>query len=1152
MRTNLRLSQVLSTVLLGLFLASFAYGQRGVGAVTGTVTDPTGAVVPGATASLLNTETGMKKSMATNSAGIYRFEFVDVGKYNLTLVAKGFANYEWDGLVVTVGQVVTHNITMELGKTGTVVTVEAQGVQLVQTESSEVSGLIDRNTLAALPLEVRDPGAFVNLMPGAVPSSLGNVEFNGSTRGAAVNGSRGGTGNFLIDGFDNNDQGQGGRGHNTTGSLPGAITGISPDAVQEFRVETNDFNAQYGRQSGFVADAVMKSGTNQIHGSAFEYNRNQSITANDFFSNANGSKDALVRNQFGGSLGGPLKKDKVFLFGAVEIQRLRQNAPNLVTSVAPSFVNFVQGGGYANFMESSPDGACAQIFGESCPGVFAHSRTLGPIASSLLSKYPYPAPTRSFSSDSGGYFPVFFGLPITYPVDLFGQADVRNASTLNENRFSFKFDYNFNANNRLTAVMAFDDFDTLDSSLGTDGLGSPYFPIASPNRAQDWGVTYTHVFSPTVVNDFKFSYLRHNSDFPRNIDPTVPSIVTTFDPLGVGIGMTSALPQFFTDGQFQYQDHLAITKGRHSLNIGFEYRRTRNGSVFAEGRDGLWLPYDTENLLTDGWAASDFEDAAFGGALLGSYYYATVSINPTTGTLPEYYRGYRANEYGTYIQDDWKVAPRLTLNLGLRYDYMGPPHNFRPGLDSNFYFGPGTVPISTTSDNPFFPTNSVAYAREATATFIQKNSHIWNQDRNNFGPRFGFAWDVTGNQKTVMRGGFGMYYDRIWNNLFENIRFNPPYYSDNYVGFLFNGVPSGPEVTPTLFTIPVDTAAYNNPAYKPKANPRHMNEGMVTPYTEQVHFGIQRMLTNNMMFEINYIGTFGHKLTGVADLNTFDGRAVYDPDGNPYFSTKRPNTTIGSDNARGNYFNSNYHALQLQFTKRMSSGLQFQSNYTYSKAMDYVSDAFNNRAAVGNNGFGTMDIMNYGLDYGPADFDLRHRFVLSLIYDLPFWKSNRWAGGWRVGSIVTMQTGLPFTVYNGSADYNGDGKNIDRPDFVGAGKPNAVVFNRSISPADPGYMNISDFADPKLDPAINGGYWRDGNLSRNGLNGPGYANVDLSLAKTFKIKERASLQIQFNFFNTFNRVNFAPPTNNVSDPTFGMSTADFGSRVGQVAARLDF
>lgn len=247
--------------------------------------------------------------------------------------------------------------------------------------------------------------------------------------------------------------------------------------------------------------------------------------------------------------------------------------------------------------------------------------------------------------------------------------------------------------------------------------------------------------------------------------------------------------------------------------------------------------------------------------------------------------------------------------------------------------------------------------------------------------------------------------------------------------------------------------------------------------------------------------------------------------------------------------------MQVQFIKRRSHGLQFQSNYTWSHALDYVSDAFNNRAAVNNQGLGTLDVLSRRLDYDRADFDLRHRSVTSVLYELPLFRQNRWAGGWRVGTIVTLQTGLPFNIYEGSFDSNADGKFIDRPDYAGNGDPNIVAINRSVSPADPGYVRTQFLVDAVMDPNVNKGLWRDGRLGHNVLTSPGYANVDFTLNKAFRITERASFSLQFNFFNLFNRTNFfIDPTSgsNMSSPSFGQATATFGPRIGQFAARIDF
>ena len=334
-----------------------------------------------------------------------------------------------------------------------------------------------------------------------------------------------------------------------------------------------------------------------------------------------------------------------------------------------------------------------------------------------------------------------------------------------------------------------------------------------------------------------------------------------------------------------------------------------------------------------------------------------------------------------------------------------------------------------------------------------------------------------------------------------------------------------------------------------------MDENIVAPYIEQVFFGIQRELSASMALEVNYIGTFGHKLTGIVDLNTFPGRALFDANQNLIFSDTRPNPNIAVDNARGNYYNSSYHALQVQVTKRMSHGLQFQSNYTWSKALDYVSDAFQSRQGTLDNIY-PRDTLNRALEYGRADFDLRHRFVASVLYELPLFRSNRWAGGWTAASIITLQTGLPFQIFDSGLDANADGHFDDRPDFVGSGKIDSII-NHSKSPADE-YFRTKDvqgndlFVAPMLDPSVNGGLWRNGRLGRNVLSSAGLAVLDFSLQKKFRLTERVSLRLDFNFFNLFNRANFALPTGNLSSSQFGRSTATFGPRIGQFAARIDF
>lgn len=1147
----------LGLVCLLFALALPCFGQLGKGVVTGTVTDPSGAVIPNATVQLVNKGTSVVRSTTSNASGIYRFEFTDPGTYTLRVSAAGFATYELTNLDVTVGQTVTSDVQLEVRAATQTVTVEAGGVQLVNTANDEISGLVGRSTIQNLPLEIRDPTAFVNLQPGAVPDV-----FNGSTRGAAVNGQRGGTGNFMVDGSDNNDYGQGGRSHNTIGTLPGGMVSISPDAVQEFRVVTNNFSAEYGRQGGFVADVLLRPGTNTLHGSLFEYNRNSTTTANDFFSNKSGLHDRLVRNQFGGSLGGPIKKDKAWIFGSVDIQRLRQSTPITGTGIRQQFVDFVNNGGFANFVNQNQ-----AAFGLSgpidCSNPSNPGCTLGPIFKQLDSKWPLPrangpvAPGDYLSTSGNIANPD--GTPVQYPVPIFGASAYSARNTLNENRWTLKYDQSLSSRDTLTAHYIYDDFGSFFGGQGGDFL-NPAFNEPAPARSQQGAFGYTHIFAPTVVNEFKATYLRANADFPCQ-DCQVPSI-GTIDALSWGFGTTSSLPQNFTENTFQYQDNLAINRGHHSFKVGGEYRRTRNGSFFSADFDGLYEIWDTENFLTDG-AIGDL-------AGLGGFYLGEAAINPSSPTpaLPDPYRGYRANEFSYYGEDSWKVLPRVTLDLGLRYDYFGVPHNYRPNIDSNFFFGsssltqcvirnatgkqvclPGAGVTNPVSTNPYYPVNAFT-AAEFGGTFKIRNSEIWNKDTNNFGPRFGLAWDVEGNQKTVVRFGGGVFYDRIWNNLFENIRFNPPLFAFSQVGLFFNGFAPGPISDPGFYSVPVNVANFAGAGATP--SPRHMDQNLVTPYTEQANFDVQRQLADNWLLDVSYIGTFGHKLTGVVDLNTFDGRT------SPGHSTRRINPNIGGDNARGNFYNSNYHALQVRITKRFSQGFQFDGNYTWSHALDYVSDAFNNKAG---GSYRPEDTFNRKLEYGNADFDIRHRLVGDWVWDLPVFRSSRLLGGWSLSGIVELQTGSPFTIYDSAVDSNYDGYHTDRATFLGTGNISSAIHH-GVSPAD-GYIWPGTFG-PTPHPAP--GVPTDGMLARNALFGPGYFNTDASISKAFHLGERADLKFVFSAFNAWNRPNFSmvPTQGNagvgdVSNSLFGVAqntvqpnNTGTGARVLQFALRIDF
>lgn len=1165
--------------LIGLSSLTVAFAQTGTGELRGLVTDASGAIVPNVQVTLTNSATGDTRATTTTESGVYDFLALPVvGSYTLHVSAKSFRAVQIEGIVVSVGSVATHDIKLEVGTATEEVTVEAN-TQMVQTAESQVSELVPREIWQEMPLEVRNQNSFIELVAGASPQ-----DDSGNNRGAAVNGAREGAGDYLLDGVDNYEQGQGGRGQISGFDKGGAAVSISPDAIEEYRVITNSFEPEYGKAGGFITDTVLKSGTNKFHGSAFEYNRIQDFAANDFFSNRAGLRDHLVRNQYGASIGGPIVKDKTFFFGSFELHHARQSSPVTTTGTTSQFLNFVQSGGFETFEESNPMGVCMQYLGATCPGALSMASTTGPIFNELYKKGPYPLATSGFSNTAAGLYTGGTCViqtvsgpqssPCAYPVPVYGTVSLSDPNNEDEERFSLKIDHSFGAHDNLTGVYAYQNATSVNPFNGGYNLIGP--PAITDGRGQDLGITWNHNFGTNILNTARIGYLRHRLDFPPPAGYLgIPSYLT-LDPMGVDFGLYSGLPQWFTENQFQFADSLAIVKGKHSFKMGGEYRRIRNGSTFDDDRYSTVWSWGIEDTMTDLGFSSQFEQyyasqngGAFPfGAAFGSAYMMSAAVNPSTGQSPDFYRGYRGNEYAAYFQDDFRVSSRLTLNYGLRWDYFGPPHNFQPNIDSNLYFGSTATPAPTKTSNPFFP-GSPFFASESTATFQVRNHDIWNPDLNNFGPRLGFSWDPQGRGNLVIRGGFGIAYDRIFNNVFENIRFNPPFYSDNQIGTLINGVAVGaaPQETPGLLTNPFTSiAAFNNPAFAPVPNPRHMDQNMVTPYYEQVHFGAQWQFGKGFMFEPEYVGTFGHKLIGLTDINTFDGRLACPPGtytsgpcfANGYvngFPDTRINTSIGADNYRNNCCSSNYHALQLTLRRSFRSGLGMQVNYTYSKALDDLSDLFNNRT-----GEHPADNMNPAYDYGPADFDVKHRFVATVSYQIPFMKGNRFLGGWSTNAIIVRQSGHPFSPYDGSGTYdlNKDGYDTDR---VIATVPLSQTINHSVSPAD-GYLNASDWmgangSTPYSCPAsVNGGLWCNAPIGRNSVVGPGFANIDFNLSKAFKVTESAKLTLQANVFDLFNHPNLEVPVTNVQAANFGQSTSTFGDfgghRIMQLAVRFDF
>jgi hypothetical protein len=1193
----------LVVVLLTLTGAMAAQGNAGQGAVAGNVTDASKAVIPGAHVVLANPSIGYKSETTTNSEGHYSFTALTVGAgYSVTVTAKGFSTGVVTDFSTSVGTVITQNVALAVGAESTTIEVAGGNVEQVQTDTTAVSQLIDNQVWQDSPLSVRNSNSFVGLVAGASPVAV-------SGRGYAVNGARSGTGNFQVEGADNNDQGLGGAG----------IVTISPDAIQEYRVITSVPAAEYGRAGGFTTDTVLKSGTKTWHGSAFEYNRIQALAQESWTDSKVPAgtpplRDKLIRNQFGGSIGGPIYKDRTFFYATAEFERQSQGGSGTYTGITQDFYNFVKSGAYQTWMEGTTQqslmtktdpstgavvdgqGFCPEVTGgtgvagATCPGQFSGTSSLGPIFSQIYAANPqfYPFGTQNqtpFPTDlllgegnitNGEYL----------PVNIYGTGFVVDPYKFNENRGSIKLDHKLTSKDQLSFSYL------LDLTNGTykydGGEGYPGPSELQVGGAQLFTARYTRTLTANLLNDFKAGYTRH----VNNIESAAPfGLASEFvaDSPSTGFGAAGGIPQLFTENEFTYEDAVSYSHGKHNMKGGFRFIRTRNGSSFYNDVNGTVGFWGAPGLLTDARNEIDGEayldgssttatpaPGSFQGSL-GSLYYLSASQDPSTQQAPDPYRGYRANEFSAYAEDDWKITPRLLLSYGVRWEYFGPPHNFKAGVDSNVYFGSATS--ITSSGNPFEPNvpllageqgaafKCVGYVPCGNAVLNPNNpagyaapanrSTIWNRDLNNFGPRFGFSYDTFGNGKLVVRGGFGVGYDRLYNNVYENIRFNGPHFVDNTLGY-----GAGASGVPFSTTTAVVTPTFHGNSLLSGANPvpRHVNQNLKTAYYEQIHFGVETQIAKGYVLEANYIGTLGRQLVGIENANTFEGRvacysgssttqkALCKAAGYTTLPTSRPTSLFGNDNFRTNGFSSNYSGGQVSLRKGYSNGFQFLLNYTYSKAMDEISDVFTVRSGA----TGITSPYNPSAQYGPADFDVRHLAVFTVNYRTHSERHKLLLAGWGLSPTLNMRSGAPIYTKDGNSSYdpNKDGTTgVEKIIYSGPGTIKNAL-NHAHSPYT--QVIVPGSYKPYTCPAtVNAGLFCDVPGDRQSLYGLRQYNLDAALSKHIDLTEKFKLTLQAAFFDVDGHPEWADPVGDINSSNFGKSLSA-GHREGQLSGRIDF
>ncbi|MFZ1010046.1 MAG: carboxypeptidase regulatory-like domain-containing protein [Candidatus Sulfotelmatobacter sp.] len=1033
-----------------------AMGQIQNGQFTGTVTDASGAALAGAKVTMTNSATNLSVSTTTNGTGVYYAKELPIGVYKITVEASGFKTFENNGVTLDAGTIARVDVKMQLGAAREVVEVTGEASQ-VNTEEAKLAITVGTAQIENLPLNGRNVYDLMQLAPGAV--NVNGVDFENG-HGTVVNGLREDFNGFLINGVANK-------------GLSGGVNNTPiEDTVQEFQQLQLNMSAQYGNSAGTINNLVTKAGTNSYHGSLWEYVRNDKFDANEYFLNQNGvTKPALRFNQFGGTFGGPILKDKLFFFGSYQGDRFKTvGTPQTLTVESPQWEQAVIAGQpnsvaallYQNFKPSvagNEQSTILSYFGgdltsrlcdKSYPTGFGYIGTrLQPIfgvTSAELAEMqgmgcgntPAAASVgtvgdRSTPTSAGNVLPFE-----NTSVAIFGSQTQSLGNLLNGNEASARLDYNWNTNNR--TFIQFNWFHSTDSFGNCDAACARGFTNPTRNFDPNGQLSYVRTFSPTIINEARIGYTQNNLGIVTS-RPGVPSIY--FDDGTTGFGSYSGYPQFFKEHDYSYGDMVSISHGKHSIKVGVDIKRNIENSEFNVARPSY-------EMFDPAYFAADAPAGQAAGVDPGF-------ITNSPAQLADNVRHFRNLEFGTYFQDDWKVSKRLTLNLGIRYDIFT-RHVEENNLDTTFILGSGAgiaqqVQNATTPGCAPANPNEVILASECGGGFAPSKT-LGAPDHNDFGPRVGFAWDVFGDGKTSLRGGFGVSYESTLYNPLSNSRWDPPYYSFNLAEDGLNGgnntVIYGPTTctasscTQTPGVTPTYLGGGTNPGQGTGAqatgniggwasfNPDLANltgivlpQGIRDPYVYNDFLSIQREVAPKLVVEVDYVGTIGHKLFRAEDINREAGSqlpvgaTIVDNLGRTLTGLGgRPNPNFGTLRNWRNAVNSAYNGLQISAKKQMGHGLLFNAAYTYSHSIDegstWHSGATTATGGSGGDGYST-DVQFPGLDRGNSVFDIRQRLTLNYVYALPgqHLQGAKGAvlGGWQYSGIWSMQTGAHWSPY---------------------------------------------------------------------------------------------------------------------------------------------
>lgn len=1140
-------NKFLEMLVLMLCLSCATFSQNVTATLTGTVTDSSGAAVAGATITVHNNGTNTNVSTTkTDQSGAYTVPDLPVGTYTVTVNASGFKNFVTNNVVLHVGDHRTLDATMEVGQVSQQVVVLASEVP-VETSSAAQSTTITGTQVRELQLNNRNFIQLVALQPGVSSTEPDQVGFGGisATLAVSVNGNRTSANNWTVDGADINDSGS----NLTIVNVP------SVDALTEFKLERSTYDAQYGRSAGGQVNVVTKSGTSEFHGDAYEFVRNDVLSANSFLLNEQGKpKPPLRYNNFGYTFGGPFfipghynaNRNKTFFFWSEEWRRTK--LPTATVGVVPNPQELT--GNFNGIATLNPAVA---------PAGCVTGNQISPSCFSTNAK-AYIANVYSKITPDPGCSPTAIGCSVTTAI-----------SPINNTRQEI-----IRLDQRITSkIQAFGRY--MQDKIPTTepgGLfaGSPLPGISSTATNAPGRNVVAHVtaqLSPSVINEtaYNYSWGAINSNLTGVID----------SPVFVGALTASAFP--FTDPYKRVPgisisniSGVAIPSAPYferniDKNLYDDVSWVRGKQTFRFGLAAQWMR-KTENAVNPTNGSFSFAD--LGGGNPGMANFLLGQASSFSQSARDIVPNLHFLNFEWYAQDDWKLRPNLTLNLGLRYSFLPAPHDNNPILDSfdpavfnsalspainptsgNFVAGQVAIPANyangiIVAQNGCAAAKALIPASPAPPTCSPFGSEVNPNYKKNFSPRIGFAWDPFRNGKTSVRGGYGIYYDRTLNGIWEQNSFVLP------------PIVQSVSIVNTKNTTSPNANLFDNPgagATTTRLGPLGLHTtgspAFQTPYSQNWNLSVQREVMPNTVVEVAYVGSKGTHLLGEEDFNQVPlATRLLPANATSFANALRPFTGYGPITAIVSAFDSNYHSLQASANRRVTKGLTFGVAYTWSRTL---TDSPTDRSTA------PYDTYDLRLDYGPASFSRNHIFVANYVYDLPFYQGQQGfighlAGGWEISGITTFESGVPLTITQNFDPFN----SIRQGSIPGQTFPDGIGIDPSVVSPRPDLVAGQSVNGPKTAQQwFNKAAWvvakgHFGDSGRGAVYGPGFNNWDLAAIKNTKISERFSTQFRAEFFNTFNHPSFLGVSTNRNSSLFGQVTSVHDPRIIQLGMKLYF